>query len=207
MKEDYPKQLKPEDRLNAILPYVGQEYTSTTGGGTLSLGILDAYHKENFNDGFSVMLKHLGDITPEDALAVYIIAIGRRSKMLDITLKVIEYTKEFLADPDLSPEKRTEYEDRLKETTDNLPEIEIYDEQFHVRGGKMMGDFDFWHGHKSLQELHFGFETENPSSYAEYSCVNPHMILQYLQRKGYMIPYNGVDLFDDGIATRIVIEK
>lgn len=207
MNKDYPTKLQPEDRLKAILPYIGKEYTSTTGGGTLTLRVLAEYVEEDFNDGFSVMLKSLDDITKEDALEVYKIALGKRNEILGFTLMALKYATEFLQNPDLTPEKRVEYEEQKAELESHLPEIDIYEQQFHVNGGKMLGKFDFWHGHKSLKEVHFGFETENPSSYAEYSCMNPHMVLQYLQDKGYMIPYNGVDLFDDGIATRILIEK
>lgn len=191
--EDYPKKLKEGDRLNAILPYVGSQFTSDNDSGELTLSVLAYFNEENFKENFSVKLKSLDDITEEDALAVFRIAIGGRSRHFEITDFLIKC---------LSESDKEEDKIKLAEVKDSLPKAELGAKQFHVDGGKMYGRFDFWHGHKSLKELHFGFETENPSSYAEYSCMNPHMILQYLQKKGYMIPYNGVDLFDDGIAKR-----
>lgn len=196
MDKEYRKELTSEEKLPSILRYVGQDYHSSTGGGVLTLSVLDAYHKADFDDDFSVVLKSLDNITEEDAMEVFKITLGTRRKMIEMQENIIRT---------LGATDNPKYIETAKEAKLNMPKVEIYEKQFHVRGDKMTGSLDFWHGHKSLKELHFGFETENPSSYVEYSPMNPHMVIQYLESKGYMIPYNGVDLFDDGIATRKTI--
>jgi len=191
------KRIRFEDnneRGFSILRYVGQNFQTSDGPRIMTLSILEKHGKTSFNV-FQISLKSLGDITKEEAFEVYKIAAGSRGEShFRIREMALKYARE---------SDKPENQKMVKELEGDF-EVDIHEKQFHIRGGKMFGNLDFWHGH---EDFHFGYETENPSSYAEYSVMEPHAVLQYLEGRGYMIPYNRVDLFEDGIAKRIEIKK